>query len=311
MRNFAIGCDIGGSHISCAVIDVEKEIIRNETYATKKVDNKASSEEILNDWATALRDSLGKIDKNLLAGIGFAMPGPFEYDKGIARFTNEVAKYENLNGIDVGNEIKKLLELDTDSDVRFMNDATSFAVGEAWLGRAAGAERSVSITLGTGFGSAFIDNGIPVVERNDVPKLGCVWHLPFKKGIADDYFSTRWFLRRYAEKSGWEMEGVKGIANRAVVDPRAKVVFEEFGQNLGEFLGTWMKKFGANTLVIGGNISASYNLFGPNFEMMLREQGIDISVYISELMEDAALIGSAKLFNENFWGKVKPLLSKM
>ena len=45
-----------------------------------------------------------------------------------------------------------------------MNDASAFAVGEAWAGSASDFNRSLSITLGTGFGSAFISNHIPIVD---------------------------------------------------------------------------------------------------------------------------------------------------
>ncbi|MDP4208649.1 MAG: ROK family protein [Bacteroidota bacterium] len=311
MRKYAIGADVGGSHISCAVIDLETKTVVKGSASSQKVDNKASAEEVLGKWASALNHSIQKIDKSQLAGIGFAMPGPFDYANGIALFTHEVAKFEKLYGVNVAAELKKELNLNGESDVRFMNDATAFAVGEAWFGKAAGVERSLSITLGTGFGSAFVENGVPVVEREDVPKMGCVWHLPFKDGIADDYFSTRWNIRRYAEISGHQASGVKEIADRVATDASAKEVFVELGQNLGEFLGPWLKKFDAKMLVIGGNVSGAYNLFGGYFEEKLAEQNVKTVISISELKEDAALVGSARLFENDFWNHVKPLLSKM
>ena len=80
---------------------------------------------------------------------------------------------------------------------------------------------------------------------------------------------------------------------------------------MAEFLGPWLKKFRADSLVIGGNMTGAYNLFGPAFTKGLQEQGISIEVYLSKLMESAAMIGSARLLNDSFWQKVKPLLSKM
>jgi glucokinase len=311
MKNYAIGADIGGSHISCAVIDLNRKIILRETYATQPVDNKDQADHILNNWVIALKKSLSFIDINELAGIGFAMPGPFDYEKGIALFSHENDKYESLYGVDVAMHIKDVFSLKSASDVRFMNDASSFAVGEAWFGKSANVDKSVCITLGTGFGSAFIERGLPVVERDDVPKMGCVWHLPFNHSIADDSFSTRWFIKSFAEKTGWQMAGVKEIANRVKSDSRALEVFEEFGTNLGEFLGPWLAKFNADALVIGGNIAAAYPLFGNNLVSSLKRQSILTNIYISELKEDAAIIGSARLFETDFWNEIKPLLSKM
>lgn len=311
MKRYAIGADIGGSHISCAVIDLKKKAILKETYDTKHIDNKASSESILSNWVLAINKSLKCIDSHELAGIGFAMPGPFDYANGIAQFTDEVAKYENLHGVDVAKYMRNIFSLNSVSDARFMNDASAFAVGEAWSGKAANVKKSVSITLGTGFGSAFTDNGLPVVDREDVPKYGCVWHLPFNDGLADEWFSTRWFIKRYVEKSNQRLAGVKEIAQRVPSDPKAQEVFAEFGTNLGDFLGPWLKRFKADVLVIGGNVSAAYHLFGPFLEISLKSQVVDTRIYLSELKEDAALIGSARLFETNFWNEIKPLLPKM
>jgi glucokinase len=311
MRKYAIGTDIGGSHISCAVIDLEKEIIIRESFATQKVDNQASAEDILEKWSIALRKSISCINKKQLAGIGFAMPGPFDYPNGVAMFTESVAKYQNLYGINVAQRLKEILGLDEGSDVRFMNDASAFAIGEAWIGKASKVDRSLSITLGTGFGSAFVDNGVVVVERDDVPKLGCVWHLPYNGGIADDSFSTRWFIKKYAEKSNIQTTGAKDIADRVATDVKAKEVFVEYGTHLGEFLAPWLNKFKAKVLVIGGNITGAYQHFGKQFEEALRKQNVTATIHISDHMEDAAIIGSARMFDAGFWEKIRPLLSKM
>jgi glucokinase len=310
MKKYAIGSDIGGSHISCALMNLEKKTLLRQSLRTKQVNNHASADEILNDWCIALNKTMDLVAKNDLTGIGFAMPGPFDYPKGIALFTGNNEKYENLYGIHVADELSKRLDFSQDH-FRFMNDATAFAIGEAWIGKAAHAIRSLSVTLGTGFGSAFIDRGIPVVKRDDVPEKGCVWHLPFKNGIADDYFSTRWFIKRYFEMTGRTATGVREIAGKAISDKAAKELFDEFGAHLGLFLGPWLDKFDAGILVIGGNISIAHPLFGNALESSLRIQGIKTGIEISALMEDAAIAGSARLFDESFWIQAKPLLSDM
>jgi glucokinase len=251
------------------------------------------------------------IDARDLAGIGFAMPGPFNYATGVAMFTDAVQKFQSLHKVNVSKRLATLLGVGPRCGFRYMNDATSFAVGEAWLGKAKKAKRSVSVTLGTGFGSAFVDGGIPVVKRADVPKMGCVWHLPFQGGIADDSFSTRWFVKRFAEKTGAKASGVKEIADAAKKNAAARAIFTEFGTKLGDFLGPIVKKFGAGVLVMGGNVTGAYKLFGGALEKSLKGQKVRLSIRISELKEDAALIGCARMFEPAFWVKVKPLLKGM
>ena len=310
MNRFAIGTDIGGSHISCALIGLNEKTLLSESIRSQQVNNQASADEILESWCIALKKTMNQVKREDLAGIGFAMPGPFDYAKGIALFTKDVAKYENLHGVDVADELSGRLGLQQEQ-FRFINDASAFAVGEAWMGKASKVSRSLSITLGTGFGSAFIDKGLLVVDREDVPRMGCVWHLPYRDGIADDYFSTRWFIRRFAEITGKNVRGVKEIAIMASTDKTARDIFAEFGSNLGEFLGYWLKRFGADMLVIGGNVSCAYPLFSRAFESVLKDQNIPSQIEISELMESSAMAGSAHLFIESFWFHVKPLLSKM
>jgi glucokinase len=306
----AIGVDIGGSHIYCAAVDLSTHHIIPGTAFQEKIDNKASSDVILEGWRKSLAGTISRIDATKLCGIGFAMPGPFAYDKGIALF-ERVEKFESLYGLNISDELRKRLNLGEDIHFRYINDATSFAIAEAWVGKAGDYDRIIALTLGTGFGSAFIHNGIPVTEGDTVPVMGCVWHIPFKDGIADDYFSTRWFTRNYEVRTGKAVSGVKDIADVYHTDSVSKALFEEYGSNMGSFLAPWIKKFDGKVIVMGGNVTGAYHIFGESLRNALAEQGLNVGVLISDLKEDAAIIGSARLLVEDYWKNVKDLLSKM
>jgi glucokinase len=309
-NNIAIGTDIGGSHISCAAIDLLSGKIIRDTLTERPVDNQAAANVIIGAWSDALWSVLKKVPRKQVKGIGFAMPGPFDYVKGIS-YIRGVAKYENLYGINISDAVSVNLGIQDGFLIRFMNDASSFAVGEAWQGSASGFNRSLSITLGTGFGSAFISDRIPIVDGPEVPKLGCIYHLPYKDGIADDYFSTRGLLSRYKKLTGKELSGVKELSALAVTDKQVRELFIDFGDNAGMFLAPWLKIFRAEILVIGGNISHAYNLFGEVFEERLRKENCFCRVAISKLKEDAALLGSAFLLDDNFWKSVQHALPLM
>jgi glucokinase len=309
-RNLAIGADIGGSHISCAAVDLITGKIFRETLTEREVDNQAHAHAIIDIWTEALSGALSKVPREKVKGIGFAMPGPFDYVKGIC-YIKGVTKYENLYGFNISDAIASSLEVSDDFLIRFMNDASSFAVGEAWTGSAAGANRSMSITLGTGFGSAFIGNRIPIVDGTEVPKLGCIYHIPYKDGIADDYFTTRWFTGQYKKATGKELKGVRELADLAVSDKTVMDIFTDFGTRLGIFLAPWLNRFRAEILVIGGNISHAYNLFGIVFEESLKKEGCQSKVALSTLKEDAAILGSAYLLDDEFWKSIQHALPLM
>jgi glucokinase len=88
-------------------------------------------------------------------------------------------------------------------------------------------------------------------------------------------------------------------------------LFEEFGNNLGVFLAPWLIKFKAEILIIGGNISHAYNLFGNVFEESLKREKCKSKVALSTLKEDAALLGSAYLLDDTFWKSVQHALPLM
>lgn len=311
IRKYSVGVDIGGSHITSALIDLESATILRETVSEMPVDNKAESDIILRQWAQAIARSISFAGEEEIRGVGFAMPGPFNYVNGICLIKG-VPKYEKLYGINVGEALAKELGVEGAMDFRFINDASSFAVGEAWAGKARNTERSMAITLGTGFGSAFVANNVPVVTGDTVPELGCVYHIKVGSGIADDYFSTRWFQNRYKEIRGIEVSGVKDIAEAAMADNKLKKeIFDHFGTSLGKFLAPWLMRFGAEVLVIGGNISRAFNLFGESLVTALSAEGCKSVVEVSELKEDAALLGSAYLLDDKFWNKVKDSLQYM
>ncbi len=311
MSSIAIGVDVGGSHVSCAACNIEVKSYLGDTFSESDLNNQGSAEEIIEVWSRTIQRTIDKVGIENVAGIGFAMPGPFDYANGIALFKGNNKKYENIYGLNVPDALRKKMNLPENFPIRFINDATAFAIGEDWIGKANGSKRSMAITLGTGFGSAFLCDRLPVVSGKEVPDMGCVWYLPFENGNADDYFSTRGFLNRYFEKTGIQVHGVKELAQLADKQSDAKDLFDDFGAKLGMFLLPWMVKFGVEVLVIGGNISNAYPLFGESMKNYLKTNGSDIRIAVSELKESASMIGSAVLVDETYFERVKSLLPQM
>ena len=103
----------------------------------------------------------------------------------------------------------------------------------------------------------------------------------------------------------------RNLPELASSDMGSSDLFTDFGDNAGLFLAPWLKKFKAEILVIGGNISHAYNLFGDVFENRLKKENCFCEVAISKLKEDAALLGSAYLLDNDFWKSVQHALPLM
>lgn len=307
---YVIGADVGGTHISSALVDVQKKEILEHTYATSHVANLEPFDVIMETWASTLNKTINAGQELPVTGIAFAIPGPFNYKEGIAMYP-EGFKYGTLYGMGIGENLGSLLNYQGSIPIRFLNDATSFAVGEAWLSEEEGFHRQLCITLGTGLGAGFIQNGIPVVKGNTVPKNGCLWNIPYKDGIADDYFSTRGCINAYYDLTGNTVTGVKELANNYQNDPHSREVFENFGQDLGNFLAPWLKKFDADALIMGGNISKAYACFGHALQTSLNENGVSLPIKISHHMEKGAIMGCTRMFENHFWKGIKDNLPEL
>ena len=70
---------------------------------------------------------------------GVAIPGPFDYVRGIADF-HGVGKFDALRGVDLGDVLRRTLTR-ANGRVSFVNDAEAFAIGE-WASGAAQGHRA-------------------------------------------------------------------------------------------------------------------------------------------------------------------------
>ncbi len=298
----AIGVDVGGSHIVSAAVNLNNyEILPNTTFSVK-VNNKEHKDIVLENWSRAINRTIESVSSQKSVNIGIAIPGPFNYVTGVAMFEGDNDKYESLYGVSIPEELPKYIKGNA-VNLRFLNDATSFGVGVSTQGKAKDCKKIIVLTLGTGFGSAFIKNGLPQVNTIEVPEGGCLWDKPYKSGISDDYFSTRWCIDRYCELTSDLMKGVKEIA--AANNDHSRTVFNDFGLNMADFMIPFIEKFQPEIIVMGGNISKASSLFLPSFKSELQKKGLQLDFEISNLMEDAAIIGSSRLFEPHFWNSVK------
>ncbi len=277
-----LGIDIGGSHITVAGVDLVTGRLIPESLQRKTVDSTQEKERIIREWTGVIKKAIAQLGWSE-AKIGMAMPGPFDYEEGVA-WIKDQDKYRSLYGVNVKNVLAEALNMDP-SHIRFINDAAAFMQGEIISGAAKGASQGMGLTLGTGLGSAFFE----ALKCRDAS----LWNVPFKEGIAEDYLSTRWFIDRYRQLTGMEVSGVKELTRKEHLHPEALQVFEEFGFNLGTFLQQYVRSSAAEIVILGGNIAKAYRWFSAAMLKVLEAEQIHVKVSLSELNEHASLIGAA------------------
>ncbi len=287
-ESIVLGIDIGGSHLTAALVDGSTRKFIADSYTRIRVNSKGTADEILAAWADTIEKIFKKHPVNEKR-IGIAMPGPFDYEKGISLIKG-LDKYESLFKLNVKELLAKRLKIPTTS-ILMMNDAACFLRGEVYYGAAKGHQDVIGVTLGTGTGSAVHHNGV-TEDANLGPS-------PFMDSIADEYFSTRWFVKRYAEVTGSTVKDVKELSELHGKEKAVQQIFSEFVKNLVVFLQGFVKTEKPQVIVMGGNIAQSSALFLNELVRGLAEKNITIPIVNAQLGEEAAILGAASLFEKD------------
>lgn len=284
MSDFTIAFDVGGTYIKSAVLDSSGQVCPGTTNVFP-ANAKASKDEILSYFVSIISQKTALLSVNArISGIGYAFPGPFDYENGICLIRG-VDKYESIYNICLRDELLIRLKnhqalrsaLSNDFDIVFENDAALFALGEWLSGRATRFERCIYLTIGTGAGSVFMQGGELIKSRHDVPANGWVYSEPFGDSIVDEYISRRGILRMasvYGLNSQWD---VKELADQAMDGNVSAIrLFSQFGSCIGEMILPYVQSFQADGIVIGGQISKSSPLFDQALRHVLSTTEVSV-----------------------------------
>ncbi|GAA3408017.1 ROK family protein [Paenibacillus hodogayensis] len=297
-NRYAIVFDVGGTSIKAAVVRDNGETVAGtvDTFPARSGEDR---ETLLDHFygliagRAALLEQAEEGRPYEIAGIGYAFPSPFDFENGICYIRGQ-DKYDALYGTNIREAMEGRIAADpavaarmgAGAPIVFDNDAALFAAGQLHFGHARRYRRSLCITIGTGTGSSFIDEGGIVKGRE-------LWADPFRDSIADDYISKRG-VQRIAAQCGFGGDAdVKAIADAARAgDERAAAVFAAFGRLFGELLVPYVREFRPEAVIVGGNIAKSADLFIPDARAELSATGFgEADVPAFETVEDTS--GSA------------------
>lgn len=258
--------EIGGTHVSAGQIDLANRRVLPLSPRRLPLDARADADTIVRQ----ILDCAATIPAEPGQAWGVAIPGPFDYERGVARFRG-VGKFDTLYGVDLGTALRERMTV-RPATVSFINDANAFLLGEWIAGAATGHDRAVGITLGTGIGSAFLDHGTLVEDDPRVPPEGRMHLLSHAGRPLEETVSRRAIRARYRRLRGPdspdETVDVRDIAQRARDgDATATAVIAESFSALGQALAPWLRFFGPTVLVVGGAMSRSWDLVGDGLRL--------------------------------------------
>jgi glucokinase len=137
-----LGLDLGGTNIKRVVLDGD-DIVERDSEPTRSDEGVAA---VLDRLAGLAREA------GPVAAVGVALPGLFDTD-------GRAVLLPNLHGDWVGRPIAEPLADALDRPVRLINDGHAFALAEARIGAARGAEDVLCVVCGTGIGGGLVIGG--------------------------------------------------------------------------------------------------------------------------------------------------------
>ncbi|WP_026495700.1 ROK family protein [Butyrivibrio sp. WCD3002] len=259
--------DVGGTGIKGCVSDIAGKLTCDYHEYPSKADK--TKEEIFDNFYNIIQDLKG--DRHLIK-LGFAFPGPFDFENGISLMQG-LNKYDAILGIPIRAELVKRDEALADTQMLFLHDIEAFALGCFNYGEAANFSNIMCLCIGTGAGSCFIKNGQVIKDSaKGVPENGWIYNTPFRESIIDDYLSVRGLNRLTKTMIGDDIDGYELYSRCIVGDPDAKRVYDVFGELIAEAISPFIAEFKPEVLVLGGNISKSFAFFGGPLRKILNNK---------------------------------------
>jgi glucokinase len=314
MNNY-IGCDLGGTNLRAAIVDVETgSIVHQMSIPTQARDGHEAVIRRMTDLFVELIRSAG-MNKEEIGGIGIGVPGVVDLERGETLFL------PNLLGTWPHVPLRDIVTERTGLQAALLNDVRAITNGEWRFGAGRGVDTIAVFAIGTGIGGGLVINGQlhlgiggtggelghTTIDYNG-PKCGCGNH-----GC----------LEAYASGPAIAVMGVKVVAQGATThiadlcqgdlnrvtpeliaraaragDAAAKSIYEHAGFYIGIAAANVCVALGPRRIVIGGGVAQAGELLLEPIRRSMRDHVFvmpvdQVEVVSSQLGNSAGMIGVA------------------
>ncbi|MDR9366149.1 MAG: ROK family protein [Balneolaceae bacterium] len=271
----AIGIDFGATNIRAGLVKDGKI----QSLKKRRLPEDKSVDSIL----SAMVEMIDSVDDGIKK-VGIGVPSVVDSEKGIVYDVTNIPGWDEV-------PLKQQLEKETGKQVFINNDANCFALGEYYFGEGRGKRNLIGLVIGTGFAGGVIIDGKIYEGRNcGAGEFGMI---PYKNSILEHYCSGQFFSRQL---------GLIGeeVYNQALAgDRKAIKTFEVLGIHIAEAIKIVLYTFDPDSIVLGGGISKTFDIFKDAFYKGLETYGFpsslkNIEITISKT-EHVAVLGAAAL----------------
>ncbi|MGY5483968.1 ROK family protein [Paenibacillus sp. ALE2] len=299
--NKVIGIDIGGTSVKAAIVARDGSVldeIRMDTDASRGREWVLSR---VSESVFGLMRSFGDTRVSTSIGIGalgIATAGRVNVESGeVVYATDNLPGWQGTSLVEWARE-KLVLRAVAD------NDANAALLGEAWQGAGKGKQRLVMLTLGTGVGGAYMENGL--LCRGAHWSGGDWGHSILfpgghpcncgKKGCAEQYVSGSALLRRGSEYTGKLYRSGNEIVTEATHGNLKTIqALDDYTADLAVLLANISVTLDPELIIVGGGVADAGEVWWPLLEKHLYQLGVQTEVSRAMLGNRAGFIGAARL----------------
>ncbi len=309
MDKIVLATDLGGTNLRLAAINSRGKILYRTKHETPKTDR---ADEIVGAIMQAAEECRQAVEKQgQVKAIGLAVPATINSKEGI------IMKAPNLPALD-GFRLSATLTNELNLPVILENDANAAAIGEHWLGASKDFESSICVTLGTGVGGGIVLNGN--ILRGVDGTAGEIGHICVEpsgapcgcgsRGCVEQYSSATAISRLTLEleshypksklKNKPRVTAFEVYEAGKIGDELALEVFRQVGFYLGIALADLVNVLNPEVIVIGGGVSAGWDLFIHHVQAQIRNRAFRepaerAKLVRAKLGDDAGILGAAKM----------------
>jgi glucokinase len=314
MKKF-IGCDLGGTNLRAAVVDVEiGDVLHHKSIPTLAREGHDVVMERMGALFLQVIQSAG-LQKDDIGGIGIGVPGVLDLEKGETLFL------PNLPGTWPHIPLRDTITLHTGLPTALLNDVRSITNGEWRFGAGRGVDTIAVFAVGTGIGGGLVVNGQlhlgiggtggelghTMIDFNG-PRCGCG-----NNGCLEAYASgpaiaamgmkavSQGLTTQIGDLCNYDLNRITPelIAKAAEAgDEIAREIYEQAGFSIGIAAANICASIGPRRIIIGGGVAQAGDLLlEPIRRTILERVRImpveKVEVVPSQLGDNAGVIGVA------------------
>lgn len=297
-----LGIDIGGTTIKFGLVDDTGTIHFQSSIVTTKLDSKTAAAQAAQDMHELLPH-----DPQQPQAIGVAVPGSVDAYGALTMAPNIA--------LDLNLLIQALEREFAPASTFVINDANAAALGELWVGAAASVQDYVFVTLGTGVGGGIVYNGeILIGYQGGAGEIGHITVEPKghrcgcgRDGCLEMYASARGLVLLYLDEAKNTQDPPVKLEHPAHAKPifdaarmgnkSAQRAIGHLSDYLAQALSQITCVVAPECFVIGGGMSAAYDLFAPSLVAYYKRYTLPAAkntpIKQAQLGNDAGLLGAA------------------